>query len=272
MPEDTRDAAPASLIVIGPPSVDDPEANGPAGLRSLVLVEPDRAKLLSEHFKTRREVAVINASVGRTAGTAKLRDFNFPGLRSTSPPNAELRELLPGIRVRRTRTVDVITPAQLLAQIGDLAQPVHLHINLPGGEDAILKSWHKSEGLSKLALVRVRCSHKAMFKGGQSSRVLTDWMQSQSFVASINRADPDWPEIVFRTNPMVRRLDEAERTVADQSTELVQKRSQVMALKTQIAQAQATLAVRDTRIAELEADQEAARESARAAKKALAAA
>lgn len=274
MLEHIPDSAPASLVVIGSPPIEDFDAHASPDLLSLVLVEPDprRAAQLSEHFEIRNGVKVINVAVDGAAGSAELREFNFPGLRSIRQPATSLRRLLPGIRVGRKCTVDVVNVEQLLAHIGDLPPPVHLHINLPGSEYDILKGWHEKEGLDRLALIRVRCSAEPMFEGACASYVLTEWMSTQSFIATVDRTDPDWPNIEFHVNPLVQRLQTAEHKDAEQSAELVRLRSRVEVLDEEAADLRAKLAARDERIAELEANVQAAHDNARSDRKALAAA
>lgn len=274
MSEIYPETAPASLILVGAPPIEELESYGLENLQALVLVEPDpmRAAQLSKHFEARKEVTVVNGAVGNTSGTAELCEFNFPGLRSICQPAPALRRLLPGIRVRKKCMVDVVTSELLLKQVGDLPPPIHLHINLLGSEHEILEGWYENERLDQLVLIRVRCSAEPMFEEGPAGCVVTEWMSKHSFIATIDRTDPDWPNIEFRKNPLAQRLREAESREAGQSAELAQIRSQVAALDNEVADLRRQLAVREERIVELEAGVQAAHGEARRSKEALAAA
>ena len=261
MARQTHDTPAASLIIIGP-STDDLEARLAEPVGKVVLVEPDpaRAASIEVRYGDRSGLSVIAAAVSDKAGQAELSEFNYPGLRSLHAPTAALLALMPGLRVKARRMVQVITPAALLDEAGDVPDPAHLRINAPGCEYAILQGLQQAGALERFDRVWVRCGAEPMFEEAQDSETVQHWMRSQGFsLAEVDETDPDWPGLHFRADPVGRDLLAARRDLsalemrlAEKSAELEKKSELLTAREAALKEAQDKAEAQAAQIAELE--------------------
>jgi len=169
----------------------------------IVLVEPDadRADELRARFQGDDRVTVIAKGVATSTGDAELHVFNFPGLRSLLPPKEGLRGVLPGLRLRASKPVELITPAQLLNELGDLPLPWSLYVDVASWDSDILQGLLDCGAMYRAELVRVRCAATSFFEGLADSSGLQEWAIKNGFVvADIDEADPDFPRLTLSAN------------------------------------------------------------------------
>ncbi|SOC06902.1 FkbM family methyltransferase [Rhodobacter maris] len=263
MPQAFRDAPPASLVLIGPPPL---EALAPliaAAPGAVVLVEPnpDLAVRMERQFASRESVKVLPFGIDAAPGHADLSSFNFPGLRSLRRPTPALRALLPGLQLRSSLHVEVITPAELIARIGPLPRPQHLWIDAPGAEMAILQGLLEAGALERIDRIRLRCPAEEMFEGGSSVANLRNWAEAEGLrMIAEDLHDPDWPELTFEIDVVAQQLrktrEELDRQVAraealeaqgaEQARQCERLEAQRAAIEAEAGAAQAALADRLT--------------------------
>ncbi|MFD2175534.1 FkbM family methyltransferase [Rhodobacter lacus] len=225
-----RDALPASLVLIGPPSG---EALAPLIAEApgtVVLVEPnpDLAARLERDFAQRERVRVLSFGVDATPGRAELSSFNFPGLRSLRRPTPALRALLPGLQLRASQSVEVITPAKLFERIGPLSRPLHLWIDAAGSELAILEGLHAAGALEEIDQIRLSCPAEEMFEGGSCLARVRSWATEQGLrVGAENLQDPDWPELTLDLDLTAQHLQQTRQELARQIAQTETLQSQL---------------------------------------------
>ncbi|WP_212525602.1 FkbM family methyltransferase [Actibacterium sp. MT2.3-13A] len=256
MPDQAYAPLPAALIILGPPAPEALEALLAEGISRVVLVEPDpdRAARLEIRFGDRPGLEVVAAAVAGQEGPAELAEFNFPGLRSLHAPSPALRSLLPGLRVRARHAVEAITPAGLLARLGDLPRPAHLRIDAPGSEAAILQGLQAEGALERFDRIWLRCGAEPMFEGARDCRSVQDWAHAQGFeTAGIDASDPDWPVLSLAFDQRGHELKALRQRSAELEAQAGALTEQLHQRDAALAEAQAAAAAGAQRSADLEA-------------------
>ncbi len=249
-----REISSSGLIVIAPPLDDGALDALLAGFRGqVVLVEPDPDRAL--RLQSREGVRVIAAAIGHEPGQRPLFRFNFPGLRSLFAPTAALKDSLPGLREVGRTMVSVIASAELARQLGDLPEPLALHIDAPGAELMVLQGLATAGVLARVARLQMRCGTVPMVEGAASRAAVQDWIVDQGFVLAADTSDdPDWAELEFRVDLVARALDETRAALKVSEDVAHQQQAQISALKHEAAD-------RDKTITDLETGLAAARKA-----------
>jgi hypothetical protein len=212
-----------TLIVIGQPSAALAKDCFSGKAARTVIVEPDPALAAETRVQLEDEnrVSVIAVAVTEKTEQAELATFNFPGLRSLRKTTAKLLQLFPGLQTCKVIPVKGITPTALMAQIGDLSEPVHVVINLPGSEHEIVKAWQKADLLRCIDRLDLNCSSGVFFRGGRSSWVMQKLLAKYGFdLVATDDDDPDFPWMTFEINPMTREVASMRQTLTERDAAL----------------------------------------------------
>jgi hypothetical protein len=260
---------PASLVAVGAPDPERLEQLLEAGLGRLILAEADPERLaatetvLGEH----EGGTLIPVALASETGERELVRYNQPGLRSLRPPTAALRRLFPGLRVRSRLAVSCLDPAQFLGRLGDpgaLPGPVHLWIDAPGEEAALLEGFAAAGMFGHLARIDLRCPREVCFEGGEDLATLMARIPALglSFLGS-DETDPDWPVLHLASNPLV--TDMRAALSAEREARATGEKALKAELKTVKARATRQQGTLQDKLAASQADLKDAQKAARAA-------
>lgn len=212
---------PASVVLIGCPV----GADLPAFTKRLVLVEPDleRAAGLEQAYADRSDISIVKAGLGAASGKAGLFHFNVDDVRSLRPPRNRLGTLVSGLTCRKHGFVDIMSPGDLVLEIGELPRPLHVHVNLLGLEEEILTAWPAPMPDSLV----MQCSRLRILKGQADLSFVVQKAREQLFdVVALDDDNPDWLEIKLQRNKdrvdrsqAIERLSEVEGALAIQIQE-----------------------------------------------------
>ncbi|MFN3955453.1 MAG: hypothetical protein ACK4LQ_13455 [Pararhodobacter sp.] len=173
----------------------------------LVVLEPHHgsAVQLERLLANVPDVSVVPALLGAAPDRVEMIAYNVPGLRSTVPPTAAMRMLYPGFRARGRYRAGSIDPAELAGNSRGMVQPLHLWIDAPGQELAILAAWEKAGLLTQTRQLYLRCSAVPLFAGGAGLQHLQAWAEARDFrQTNLCTDDPDWPSMTLTADPSAR--------------------------------------------------------------------
>ncbi|WP_439525439.1 hypothetical protein [Roseovarius mucosus] len=228
----------------------------------IVLVEADRnaAARLTQKSASASNVQVVRAALGKDEGDAELSLWNFSRLNSTQEPTPALYELFPGLIRKERQIVPVITPAQLLSEMGTVARPMALILEAPGNEMNILNACKADGMLDQIDQLEILAAEDAFYDGAVTRAELEAWLSDEGFDVTLrDEADADWTVLHLQADQKARALARAETRIETLHTSLA-------SLETTLSETQAELKAAKER-AEL---QEAALSEARAATEAKA--
>lgn len=228
----------------------------------IVLVEADRnaAARLTQKSASASNVQVIRAALGKEEGDAELSLWNFSRLNSTQEPTPALYELFPGLIRKERQIVPVITPAQLLSEMGAVARPMALILEAPGNEMNILNACKADGMLDQIDQLEILAAEEAFYDGAVTRAELEAWLSDEGFDVTLrDEADADWTVLHLQA-------DQKARALARAQTRIETLRTSLASLETTLSETQAELKAAKER-AEL---QEAALSEARAATEAKA--
>lgn len=205
---------------------------------------------LEDHFRGNPDVQLVRAAVSKQNGTEQLHLYNFPGLHSIHPPSPQLHALMPGLRVRSTQTVQVLTPAEVLERCKDLAPVRSVWVQAYGSELPILDALEASPAFDTMEQLYLRSSVEPMFDLGSDAATLTARAENLDFVLErSDTGDADWILQDFRKDRRARELRSLRSVLTDvqetisQTREMIATRDdQIEALQTQLVDSQTTLA------------------------------
>ena len=222
----------------------------------IVLVEADRnaAARLTQKSASASNVQVIRAALGKEERDAELSLWNFSRLNSTQEPTPALYELFPGLIRKERQIVPVITPAQLLSEMGTVARPMALILEAPGNEMNILNACRADGMLDQIDQLEILAAEEAFYDGAVTRAELEAWLSDEGFDVTLrDEADADWTVLHLQADQKARALARAE-------TRIETLRTSLASLETTLSETQAELKAAKER-AEL---QEAALSEARA--------
>lgn len=183
----------------------------------VVVIDPQADTVLPDQPGVER----IPALVSDAAGEADLNIYSVAGLRSFTAPTPALTALFPRLRVNDTLPVKLIPADQLPTRLGELSSPIHLWIDMPGQKRDLLKNLQGAGVLDSAETLIIRCGVESFFEGADTSAAVRRWLEKAGFdLSGLDEADPDWPDMSFRRNPMAHRLGELEKSLASQAAEL----------------------------------------------------
>lgn len=203
--------APDTLLIIGwgaPQALADRWAMLPAPPRRILVVDPwvgpgGSASALPDDWPGHDQIKVWPAS--RDAD-ATVQIFNFPGLRSITAPTGALLGILPGLRVQKTASVEMVSPDTLASYLGGPGGHDEVWIDLPGAEMVVLTALASAGWLDgHTTRLLMRCGSEPWFEGSASvaqviAQVETRFMR----LTGIDQRDPDWPDLCFVDDPGAR--------------------------------------------------------------------
>lgn len=272
----------ASVLVFGAGAVAGPQGlgDGPAASGGRLVVfepDPDLAAELEARLAGRGDIRVLPFALGTATGEAELRVFNLPGMASLHAPTG-LKALFPGLRELRRVRVRTVAAAEALATLPDLPDPLHVHIDAPGSEEAILAGLAAAGLLARTARLDLRCGREALFEGAPDLGAIQARLLGEGLVpAGTDLSDPDLPRATFvqgdfpRLRAVQAELAEVQARLAEAEAARVEAVAAAEALRGALSAREAEFKAlsdraewRRRRIAELEAAGRAEDEAARA--------
>ena len=217
---------------------------------ALVICEPDAAVGLDLQalFADGPSVTVIPAALGSEAQEATLTRYNFPGLESTTPPDAALTRLFPGLRALAEIPVQIMTADRLKTALEGAPRPLTCVIDAPGAEMEVLGTLEAAGLIAETELIRLRCGAEPVFSGGASEASITTWLKPRHLMLyGRDDSDPDWPELRFRVDATARALEAAKHT-------LTEKQAQLDALSKEIDDARQRVSEKEAALADAQAE------------------
>jgi len=196
-------------------------------------------------------VQIIDAVLASEDGEAEMILYSFPGLNSLHAPTIELMTIFPGLRERRRQPVRTISPETLRQHVVGLPAPLHIWIDTPGAEAAILNALEAAQALEQTETLELRCGSAAFFTDAQDRVALETWLAKRQFrLVAADETDPDWPELRFQADLSARRITQLETRLdalsRDHETALAK-------LKSDLEARDKTLAERDAALTDAEA-------------------
>lgn len=165
---------------------------------AVLTPDPDHARALAQRFRNAARVRIIAAALAGTGGPAEWVRYNEPGLGAFRTPTAQLRKLFPGLDIRKRLTVERMTCADLVDQLGSDAGPLTLEIDAPGEEAQILEALAGSGLLADLREVRLRASRQVLFEGGAALSTLFTVLRHGGYqLIGRDDSDADRPMLHF---------------------------------------------------------------------------
>jgi len=253
---------------------------GAMGVRKIVLLEPAAAaaRRLDGRTTGMRDLTVRHGAIGPTQGEGVLNCWNLPRLNSRCDPAPLLPELFPGLRLKERQPVPVITPAQLVAEIGGIARPSLLVVEDPGSEMAILQAWKADGLLDRIDRIELHSPEAALYEQGTTRAELEDWLVAEGFaVTARDGEDPDWPVLHLRADHAARALAHAEtqkaelvRTLAERDAALKTAQDKATQQEAALAEARTAAEARAKTLAERDAALKTAQDKATQQEAALA--
>lgn len=189
-----------------------------AGAHKIILVEPqaDAARNLARSVGKHDDVDVFAAAISTNDGEGNLWVMNLPTLNSVAKPTAELRLLYPGYRVREKQQIKLLSPANLMRDLGEFERPLLLVVETPGSEMAVLEAWKVAGLLDQIDLLELRCSEEKLYEGAATRADLEAWLIAEGFgILEKNRTDPDWPVLKLHADEKARALVAAEMRISE---------------------------------------------------------
>ncbi|WP_375553451.1 FkbM family methyltransferase [Roseovarius mucosus] len=203
----------------------------------IVLVEADRnaAARLTQKSASASNVQVIRAALGKEEGDAELSLWNFSRLNSTQEPTPALYELFPGLIRKERQIVPVITPAQLLSEMGTVARPMALILEAPGNEMNILNACKADGMLDQIDQLEILAAEDAFYDGAVTRAELEAWLSDEGFDVTLrDEADADWTVLHLKA-------DQKARALARAQTRIETLRTSLASLETTLSETQAKL-------------------------------
>ena len=258
-----RDASSRRLLYIGAGTGKRVSELRRQGFEKLVLVEAEKSAAQALIRKTSRfpEVQVVWASIGRSSGETELRCWNLARLNAVHEPSEALRELFPGLRLKERQTVSVLSPAQVMAEMGELSTPLSVIIEDPGNELEILQAFRTDSLLEQIDQLEVLSSEEIFFDGGERRAVVEDWLLAEGFtVIARDSDDPDWTVLHLQADHAARALSKAETRLAEMIKEVAERDIALKAAGTKASDLEAELAAQAKALSERDAALKSVRE------------
>ncbi|SER05630.1 hypothetical protein, partial [Thalassovita taeanensis] len=234
-----------TLIILGMPSPEVLEArlNSIGSMpRRLVIVDPQADTALADYPDAER----IAAAVSEVDGEAEMTFYSIAGLRSFAPPTADLKTLFPGLKIRRTAMVSAISVPSLVAQLGDLPEPLRIWIDMPGEEMKLLAGLQAAGLLGKVAEVVLRCGVESFFEGAEDCATLQGWLAQEAFdLIETDATDPDFLDLWLHGNPLQRRVSALEEEITTRDKQLAERSEALKAAQAQADERGQGIAARD---------------------------
>jgi FkbM family methyltransferase len=226
------------------------------GAAQIIVVEPDpkAAAELARLAKDMPQLRVLPKAVAASSGEAELRVYNMPGLASLTAPTADLLEIYPGLRVTARHSVTTLSPADLIAEIGEMAAPVRLVLDAPGTEADLLSAWQADGTLAGIDQIELRCAAATAFEGGEPLAALAKRLEAADFdQLSCDNSDPDWPVLHYAFNSLKQQLRQTTETATAAQERVAKLESWLHGQKTAAEAEKAKVATAQKQITELEA-------------------
>lgn len=228
-----------------------------------VVADETVAKAVSRNATGKSNLKIINAAVGTTKADGELRCWNFSKLNGLSDPSPILHEMFPGLRLRERKAVTIVTPKELVTEIGGLVRPAHLIIETPGIEMQILLAWKEDGLLDQIDAIEMRAANEVLFIDSAPSAALVEWLKAEGFVIrSEETDDPAW-------NMLYCQADLTERALTSANIRIAELTNALSDHKEALDDAKSALEARSKTLAEREAALKAAQEQVAGLDKAL---
>ncbi|MDP5307538.1 hypothetical protein [Paracoccus spongiarum] len=232
--------------------------------RLVVLTpDPDHARSLRHRFRASDRVEIVEAALAATGGQAEWLRFNEPGLGAFRAATPHARKLFPGLDIRARLTVSRMSCDDLAGHLGTQAGPLHLEIDTPGEEAAIIAALASSDLRSELREIRLRAARQPLVEGGAGLGALFAALRQDGYQVTMrDDRDPDRPWLHFVPDLIQRDLRRKLAAAAAEARKAVQ--ADIERVTDQLAAAERMQDLLRADLAELRARYQVA-EAARAA-------
>ncbi|MBK0329307.1 hypothetical protein I5535_18690 [Rhodobacteraceae bacterium F11138] len=176
-----------------------------SGAARVVLVEPDPEHGIGLRALVDAHVQVIAAAVAAESGQAPFHRCNFAALSGLQVPEA-LSRLMPGLTQVATRQVTTLSPQDLIERAGLQGSGHMLRCDAPGAVVDLLAGL--AAALIRFDSVWLTVGAAPFYGPGSDAQSVIDLMQGQGFrlIGRKDQDDPDWPELRFRRDAVLERL------------------------------------------------------------------
>lgn len=177
--------------------------------KRIVLVEPN--PILAEHLRqnARNEarVEVLEVAVNDGPEQHPLREYNLPEASSLHEPTG-LRRLYPGLQVRTSYTVQVLTPDALVAELQLKKGANLLVVQAPGAEQAVVEGLAKKDLLKRFEHIWLTAPEQAYFDSNSQWSAIFPALESAGYTHQPGKTDnPEWPNWVLHRHPLAERVE-----------------------------------------------------------------
>lgn len=176
-----------------------------SGAEKIILVEPNPVLAEQLRLKTAEitQVTVVEAAITNSPANDQLHEYNLSEASSMYPATG-LKTLFPGLKLSATHTVATVRPEQLLAEHGPQSgQLALLHIQVPGGEHALLQTLINTDQLKHFSDLRVNANPKPYYLGSVAAKETLEALVDYGYeITDENLQDPDWPSWHLTRNPL----------------------------------------------------------------------
>lgn len=194
-------------------------------------------------FDAHPAVRWLEVTPAEASGQVEMLRYAHPHFLSRTRATQELADVFPNLVERDRVQVVAMGPDDLEAQIAALPDPLHLVIDTPGGEAAILAVLARGSLLGRAVSLSVRCGTAMFFEDGALAEDVVQLLEAGSFEQVAARdADPDWPELSFRPDPNAWRHASLKRALVEAKTACNTHLAETQRLTLALAQAQDQIA------------------------------
>lgn len=227
----------------------------------IVLAEPDPDLLpvLERAAGADERVLIRPVALAQTDGQAPLDQYNFPALSSLHTPTG-VQALFPGLHRRARPMVETQCLDSLLRQIDMPKGREHiLVIETPGGEGQVIGDLLAGNWATQFSHIVLRAALEPAYEGAVAFPDLVSRLEAGGYrVSAQSTADPDFPEVHLRFEPLVlenRELQQELARVREQASEAEKARAALESDVAELTSARDTAATataeREARIATL---------------------
>lgn len=210
----------------------------PDALESVLIVSPFAETFTDHAFKPGARITRLEGIPHSAERMLSLRGYSLDGLHSLTQPLALLFDLYPALRAVSPQEVPAISPEAFTEALGALKAPLHVVIDMPGHEVALVEMLSRAGRLEMIETLTIRAMQEPCFEGAQDSKALGAMVRNRGFkLAGTDDGDPDWPVLIFTADYTARRISKLQ--------------AEVTALREEATSVQATLAERDSAQEEL---------------------